>query len=260
MKCIVSLFICLLLSFTSFAQKAVPIAKTAVKPYSSLIAILVVGHTEGQTENAILSMNKIAAFFNEKGVKTYLFYDKAAKWSEIKEAAKGANFFIYTGHGSPGGGINIETGGTTSDILELQLSKNALVGFQSVCFGAGSSASDDKEISINEAAKRVNWYSEPFIKAGAGCYYANNWEDGVLLFLSRLFNGETLDYSKADTLMEYGNRNGKKMGILSNNFGGTVTRTSYKNGVKTVKTIQSHKSFDVAWVCKPGFSIKDLAN
>ncbi|MCC7534417.1 MAG: hypothetical protein IT246_10790 [Bacteroidia bacterium] len=227
--------------------------------FSAFKAVLVVGHSSGQMEHSIQSMDKIANYFKEKGIKTYCFYDTSAKWQDIKRVANGAHFFIYQGHGTYGGGLNIERGGTTKDILELSLAKNAFVGFQSVCFGAGSSASDDTEITIEEATTRVKWYANPFLKAGAGCYYANNWNDGVFDFIRYLFTNKSTNvfasYSP-DTLINYNYGGSKTIALISNNIGGTITRISYINGVKTITQIPSHKSFDVAWVSIPKFNIK----
>jgi hypothetical protein len=255
MKYLINILFFLLLS-VGYAQTT-KYAATASKSYTTLKAVLVVG-TDYNKKISTEGMDSIMAFFKRKGVKTYCFYDTASHWNKIREAARGAHFFIYMGHGSRGGGLNVASGGGNKDISELQLAKNAVVGFQSVCFGAGSSASDDNEISISEAAKRVNWYAEPFIKAGAGCYYANNWNDGVLSFLRGLFSGDTFEHYRADTTMPFSIDTSKKISLHSNNLGGTVTKTSYKNGVKTVINVPSHKSFDVAWVSNPRFSIKDV--
>jgi hypothetical protein len=54
------------LALTTFAQEVVPIAKKVGKPNTPLKVIIVVRHKEGQTENAIQTMNKIAAFFLRK--------------------------------------------------------------------------------------------------------------------------------------------------------------------------------------------------
>lgn len=260
MKSAINLLFFLFLSISVVAQATKTQTANLGKPHSSFKAVLVVGHSQGQTESSIKSMNKIAEFFKEKGIKTFCFYDTAAKWQDISKVAKGAHFFIYNGHGTQGGGLRIEQGGYTKDILELPLAKNAIVGFQSVCFGAGSSAGDDEEITIDEAAKRVNWYAEPFLKAGAGCYYANNWDDGVLFFLRKLFDGGVCfeEYLKVGEVMQYNSDTTKKIGLTPNNLRGIVTRTSYTNGVKTVKTVPRHKRFDIAWVASPSFSIKNV--
>jgi len=247
----------LLLTSISVAQKP------KVKPNNTNLkykAILVVGNTEDNTTSAIQSMNKIAEYLKDKGVKTKCFYDKVAKWDDIKKEANGAHFFIYNGHGTSGGGLNIESGGSTKDIIELKLSKNAVVCFQSVCFGAGSSASDDSEISYDEAVKRVKWYAEPFFKSGAGCYYANNWDNGILDFLKGLFNNKSskscFEYYNSEKIISYDSS--KQIGLSLSNLGGTSKKTSYINGVKTVKIVPSHKSYDVAWISNPEFSLKNV--
>jgi hypothetical protein len=257
MKLFCKILTLLLFTSISIAQKPKVKSNNKILKYK---AILVVGNSEDNTTSAIQSMNKIAEYLKENGIKTVCFYDKAAKWDDIKKETNGAHFFIYNGHGSPGGGLNIESGGSTKDILELKLSKNAVVCFQSVCFGAGSSASDENEISFDEAVKRVKWYAEPFIKSGAGCYYANNWDNGVLGFLTGLFNGKSsktcFEYYNSEKIISFDKN--KQIGLSLSNLGGTSKKTSYINGVKTVKIVPSHKSYDVAWVSNPEFTLKNI--
>lgn len=265
MKPIYGLLFLLFLATAVVAQNAKP---KVAKLYPHLKAVLVVGNVQDHTEHSIQSMNRVAKFLREKGVNVYCFYDTAANWNKIRVAATGAHFFIYNGHGSRGGGLNIHSGGTSHDIEELHLSKNAFVGFQSVCYGAGSTASDTGTVSQTEALNRVNWYAAPFLKAGAGCYLANNINDGVLGFLYLFFKGENAkqcfqtsiksSWAKLETIQPYKNDHTKEIGVASTNWGGTITRTSWKNGVKTVKEVPNYKSFEIAFVGNPAFVIKDF--
>ena len=175
--------------FSLFSLAAIPQKNSLAKfnkslngnNLSNLEAVLVVGNTEESTKSAIEEMNSLALVFIKNGIKVTKFYDKNTNWESIKVAAKTASFFVYDGHGSTLG-INGATGGlclnkfiSTEQILaDLRLKKNALVLFKSVCGGAGSSASDTKDIGIDEAAQRVTDYSYPFFSIGASCYESHH--------------------------------------------------------------------------------------
>ncbi len=241
---------------------------------TKLKAILVVGHQEDGTENAIERMNKIAELFVEKGVTVYKFYDDEAIWNEIIKVSNDCSFFIYSGHGSTMGengnvgGIFINSLISTNELIEqLRLKKNSLVIFKSVCYGAGSSAGDDIDIGISEAKKRVTDYASPFFKIGASAYYANNFTDGVYNFLKDFLTGVSLkqaylNSTKTWTDVEFEETfpiDIKKFySIASTPGGGISTRTSYTNGVKTVEQIENPKSYEIAYVGNPEFSIKDM--
>ncbi len=243
----------------------------------SLEAVLVVGNTEESTKSAIKQMDGLAIIFTNNGVKVTKFYDKNTNWEDIKAAAKTASFFVYAGHGS-NLGINDATGGLclkefiyTKQILEeFKLKKNALVLFKSVCGGAGSSATDIKDIGINEAAQRVTDYSQPFFCIGASCYYADNFEGGVDLFMTEFFKGKCIeDCYKATTEYAYVKPEyskpfifdtKKQINVSSYSSTGSVTVTSFENGRKSVKKIPSFKEYEIALVGNPNYCIKDLIN
>lgn len=240
-----------------------------------LEAVLVVGNTEESTKSAMSQMDTLANIFIKNGVKVTKFYDKNTDWEAIKAASKTASFFVYAGHGSTLG-LNGATGGlclnefiyTKQIIEEFQLKKNALVLFKSVCGGAGSSASDLKDIGIKEAAQRVTDYAQPFFSVGASCYYADNFGGGVDLFLSEFFKGNSIaDCYKATT--GYGIVNSeynkpftfdtkKQIYVSGHISSGISTVTSYVNGRKTVKKILPFKEYDIALVGNPNYSLKDL--
>ena len=242
---------------------------------SPLEAVLVVGNTEESTKSAMIEMDSLALIFIKNGVKVSKFYDKNTNWESIKAAAKTASFFVYAGHGSTLG-INGATGGLclkkfiyTKQILEeFQLKKNALVLFKSVCGGAGSSAVDTKDIGIVEATKRVTDYAQPFFSIGASCYFADNYTGGVNLFLTEFFNGKNIEecykastnYGAVHTELKkpFTNDNKKQIFVSSDKSEGVTTHYSYENGKKTVKVIPTIKSYDIALVGNPSFSIKDL--
>jgi len=238
---------------------------------------LVVRNTEEGTLASISEMDETALIFEKNGIKVSTFYDKNTNWEAIKKVAKTASFFVYSGHGSTMG-INGRIGGLCLNnmissqqiIAELKLKKNALVLFRSVCRGAGSSALDTKDIGREEALKRVGDYAQPFFAIGAACYYADNFGGGVDLFLTEFLSGRTIaecyDISiKASFVMPeiskiYRPDTEKQIAVSSTIGSGSVTYTSYNNGVKTVKEIPSFKGYDIAFVGKPRFTIKEMSS
>jgi hypothetical protein len=271
------------LVFSLFGFIATPNTTKFIKSnYSSVVnlkpsleAVLVVGNTEESTKSAIKQMDGLAIIFTNNGVKVTKFYDKNTNWEDIKAAAKTASFFVYAGHGS-NLGINYATGGLclkefiyTKQILEeFKLKKNALVLFKSVCGGAGSSAADDKDIGIEEATQRVIDYSYPFFSIGASCYYADNFDGGVDLFMKEFFKGNSIaECYKATSGYDVTNPQYKKtfpfdskkqIFISSHIMNGITTQSSYVNGKKTVKKINSFKSYDIALVGNTSYRLKDL--
>jgi hypothetical protein len=244
------------------------------KTFPSLKAVLIVGPQEGGTRSAIASMNKIADFFKSKEVKVEKFYNKQTDWGKIKAASKTANFFVYCGHGSTlgedgkTGGLILKSMISNKQITEeLKFKKNAVIIFKSVCRGAGSSAEDDSDIGIDEALTRVTDYSQPFFEIGAKCYYANNLGGGCIKFLTELFAENNVEnsfkkttetWTKIELSQEFKYDDNKIISIASSDWGGTSTRTTYTNGVKKVEQIPNPKSYDVAYVSNPDFTINDI--
>ncbi|MBX3101615.1 MAG: hypothetical protein KF690_03815 [Bacteroidetes bacterium] len=245
-----------------------------VAPVPQLRAVLIVGHVEDATASFIKSMEEIRHFLESKGVHVSVFYDKKADWERIKTAARGAHFFIYSGHGSTLG-ENGRTGGlcltqrisSKTLVEDLKLAGNALVIFKSVCRGAGSSAGDDGDIGIAEARLRVQDYAAPFFKTGAGAYYANNLGVGTLNFLKNFFDGKSLkecfelsaqEWAEVECIEPFAPDNSKQLGIASTNWGGTSTRTTYINGKKIVEKVPSAKEYEIAFVGNPGFAIAHM--
>jgi hypothetical protein len=242
---------------------------------SPLEAVLIVGNTEESTASSIKDMNAVALIFQNNGIKVTKFYDRNTNWETIKIAAKTANFFVYSGHGSTMG-INGKTGGlclnkmiSTKQILEeLQLKKNAVVLFKSVCGGAGSSAVDSKDIGIEEAATRVTDYAQPFFIIGASCYYADNYGGGIDMFLTNFLAGKTINECYETTTKmplvhheiakPFAPDSKKQIAISSNKSEGVTTLYTFENGKTTRKKIPSFKNYNIAYVGNPTFTIDDL--
>ncbi len=237
-------------------------------------AILIVGHQQDATQNAINKMDDIAKTFQENGVLVHKFYDNKANWNEIITVAKNCNFLVYSGHGS-NMGVNGNVGGlclntmvsTLELIKKLKLKPHSLVLFQSVCYGAGTSAGDEGDIGVEVAKKRVTNYSYPFFNTGAEGYYADNYQNGVSNFLKLFFKGATLkeaytkSASKWSTIEcdeDFPNYPGKFISVASGSGGGVVTRTTYVDGVKKVETYTSEKDYPMAAAGNATLSIGNM--
>ena len=238
-----------------------------------LRAVIIVGDQQDGTINAIEDMENIHTFFKSKDVIVKTFYHPKTSWKDIISASKDASFFVYRGHGMSWpdgkyGGLDLDEAISSEDIMnDLKLKANAIVIFKSVCGGAGSSASDDGDIGIKKALERVSDYSRPFLNIGASAYYADNFGNGCLSFLNDFFEGKTMkecfDNSigwsvKLEIDQNYRYDRSKSIGVASCDWGGTVTKTSYINGVKSVREVPATKDYDIAYVANPIYSISTI--
>lgn len=263
----------LFLLFTLIISMLNPAAGQSVHT-AGLKAILVVGHQEDGTARAVTEMDKIARLFTDHGVTVEKFYDRKAIWKEVVKASAGANFFVYSGHGTTLGGQN-RSGGlcvepTVSALTmqaELKLADQALVVFQSVCMGAGSSAGDESDIGPDEAEKRVGDYAYPFFSCGAAAYYATNYIGGALEFLSGFLNGDALGdgykrsasgWTEIEFEKPYDRDPVKSISVASRPGGGTTTLITYTNGKRSSRQIPVVKGYNIAYVGEPGFSVKSM--
>ena len=238
-----------------------------------LRAVIIVGDQQDGTINAIEDMENIHTFFKSKNVIVKTFYHPKTSWKDIVKESKDASFFVYSGHGMSWpdgkyGGLDLNEAISSEDIKnDLKLKSNAIVVFKSVCGGAGSSASDDGDIGIKKAIERVSDYSRPFLNIGASAYYANNFGEGCLSFLNDFFEGKTMKEcfdnsigwsAKLEVDQNYRYDRSKSIGVASCDWGGTVTKTSYINGVKSVREVPATKDYDIAYVANLRFSISTL--
>jgi hypothetical protein len=171
--------------------------RASLKALSKLKVTVLVGADLGSVEAGFIKEAKeITAFLSSQGMKVSLLYPRST-WQEVIQAGAGSHVFIYMGHGSNQGkhnvgGICVRDGifGYNFIVNELKLSKDALVIFNHVCNGAGSSASDKvPDIGFEEAVKRVISYSETFLEIGAGMYYATNYSNSLVSFFKKFISG-----------------------------------------------------------------------
>ena len=238
-----------------------------------LRAVIIVGDQQDGTVSAIKDMEEIHSFFKSKNVIVKTFYHPKTSWKDIVKVSKDASFFVYSGHGMSWpdgkyGGLDLDEAISSEAIVnDLKLKSNAIVIFKSVCGGAGSSASDDGDIGIKKAIERVSDYSKPFLNIGASAYYANNFGEGCLSFLNDFFEGKTMKEcfdnsigwsAKLEIDQNYKYDRSKSIGVASSDWGGTVTKTSYINGVKSVREVPATKDYDIAYVANPTYNLSNL--
>jgi hypothetical protein len=235
------------------------------------MAVLVIGSDIDL--DAETTMDELAFFLDSMNFKVQKFYDPNNSWEDIKKASKKTNLFIYLGHGTHKG-IDGGFGGLVIDEIisgkriaqELKFENKPMVMFTATCGGAGSSASDNDDIGVAEAQKRVLGSSLPFFLAGAQCYYANNYGSGLLSCLKFLFENKTLGEtyeitaSKQTTIEKIEQLNDQRLnpafqiGISSHPGGHKGRRTSTANGVSTTEEIIRPKGYPVAFIGDPAFT------
>ena len=190
----------------SALQPAQTTEKVISQDLPSLRAVLLVGPIDGDdgswTTSEKQNMDLAATELASHGVTVFKFYTPDNDWEQIKDAANGAHFVFYRGHGVYSGdmpptwvgGFSLKDRFASSDDIrnDLNLAPNAIVMLYG-CFTAGSSsAPDEGEIDITEAKRRVGMYSSPFVDLQASGYYANWFGSAFQMFVRYLFDGQTL--------------------------------------------------------------------
>lgn len=240
--------------------------------------IIIVGPVDKEWDkNSIENQKKTAKYLRDMGVQVIEFYPPNDKWESIVKASEGAHIFIYSGHGS-NQGINYEIGGIcltkniyhAQEILDnLKLHKNALILFNSVCGAAGSSATDNNDIGKKEAVQRVSEYAYPFYKLNAGAYYANNYTGCLIPFLEAFFQRKNIKsiykaqaslYEKIEGYSVYQYDSQFEVSVAAKpSTNKLVTQfVGIGNGKWKEQKVMDNKSYDVAYVGKPGFTVVDL--
>jgi len=181
-------------------------AATSLGDLPPLKAVVFVGPIDGEngewTLSVINSAKETASALRSYGVTVQEFYPNQANgtWQNIKNAANGAHFIIYRGHGvywsdmpyPVVGGFALKDTFVSSDMIrsELHPARNFIVMLYG-CFTAGSAGNDTIIVSLDEARRRVEMYSDPFFDIGAGGYYADWFGGAFTSYVHSLFQGKT---------------------------------------------------------------------
>ena len=188
------------------ASQALAPAAPALAGLPPLKAVVFVGPIDGDngtwTLSEVKSAQETATALRSYGVNVQEFYPNQPNgtWENIKNAANGAHFIIYRGHGvywsdmpyPVVGGFSLKGVTVSNEMIrtELHPAKNFIVMLYG-CFTAGSAANDATSVSTDEARRRVEMYSDAFFDIGAGGYYADWYGDAFTSYVHALFQGKT---------------------------------------------------------------------
>jgi hypothetical protein len=241
----------------------------SVDTLKNIKVVIVVGPVEEMTDEFINQQKKLSGLLKSIGIQVKEIYPPN-DWKTLVHEAEGANLFIYSGHGSKFGKNNVAGGICLSDGIwnpdqlkaDLQLSKNALILFNHVCGGAGSSASDKNDIGINEAIKRVSDYSKPFFEIGAKAYYANNYNYSLISFIKSFLNGNCIQdiHNSEANLFNYKSKSKtyKYNNEMEIAVGSRVFNANNSSGSKTTETERKTVDYNISYVGPPYFNLEYL--
>ncbi len=163
---------------------------------SSQKVVIVVGPTHGSTNSFRNTARDVARTARSYGARVVEVYSPYATWSRVREAAKGANVFVYLGHGNGwpsayapnqpytknGMGLNSAAGrgdyntkyyGEHYIKNGLRLAKGAVVLLMRTCYAAGNSEGTKPNYSKSNARQRVDNYGAGFLRTGASVVIAD---------------------------------------------------------------------------------------
>ncbi len=184
-----------------------PLPQTAPAVYPAnvgLKAVAIVGEVGDLTESFKGDMNQAVAALQSRGVTVEKFYygERTFTWNDVVQAAIGAHFLLYMGHGvywsgsctQPtlvggfyfGPGQFIHPNRIRSDLANC-MAPGALVILSHVCFSAGQTACDPSgQLTQEEAARRVQMYAAPFVDIGLKAYFANNYYNSAANYVNQI--------------------------------------------------------------------------
>jgi hypothetical protein len=157
--------------------------------------VIVVGPTGSQTSAFKRAANEVASRARDLGASVTKIYSPYATWSAVKSKARGANLFVYLGHGngwpSPykpfqtrtknGLGLNASAGrgnynhkyyGEAYLRSDLKLARNAVVILMRLCYASGNSEWGRSAPTRSVARSRVDNYGAGFLRTGARAVFA----------------------------------------------------------------------------------------
>jgi hypothetical protein len=182
---------------------------------SGVKVVIVVGPVEGQTSKYISNARSYAKTARSLGASVTEIYSPNATWSRVRTAARGANIFIYLGHGngypSPYGafrattrdgmGLNASAGHGNSNLkyygesyvrTYLKFDKNAVVLLNHLCYAAGNSEPGRALPTKYVASTRVDYFAGGFLRAGARAVFANGKDSLTSIIRQLLTTSHTI--------------------------------------------------------------------
>ncbi len=199
----------LIIAVGGLSASATPASAAGVK------VVVVVGPVGSSTAKYIKSAKKYAALARSYGAQVVEVYSPKATWTRVKAAAKGANIFIYLGHGnghpSPYGafyadrkdglGLNkaLSKGNNNTKYYgeayvkaRLGLAPNSAVILNRLCYASGNSEWGRANPSKATAKKRADNYGAGFLRAGARAVFANGIDSASWIIRALLTTNLTM--------------------------------------------------------------------
>ena len=251
------------------AQSADNVPDSLKKAYGALKAVIIVG--DESCKKFVPAAKEFAEFLRSLGIKVKELYPPHSTSDNVIKASRSANIFVYKGHGNNSGVICLEDRHMYNLELEekIQLAPNAVVMYNHVCTGAGSSAGDRQSISYTTARDRVFLNARPYINNGAGIYFANNFSGSDIAFFRKLLverknvydlYRETTEryYQTIEKICRYDK--GIVAGVSSHYSGEKRKITTTINGRSTTETLPPAKSYSIAFVAPSDYTYRDLIN
>jgi hypothetical protein len=197
----------------AFGGLAVNPAPTAAA--ATVKVVIVVGPAGSSTSKYVHSAKSYAALARSLGASVKEVYSPNATWAKVKAAAKGANIFVYLGHGngypSPYGpfsglrrngmGLNTSSGNGNSNVkyygqtlmrTGLDLATNAVVLLNRLCYASGNSEWGSRNPSKATAMKRADGYATGFLRTGARAVFANGIDSLSSIITALLKSDQTV--------------------------------------------------------------------
>ncbi len=178
------------------AVGAIALAPRPMAAAAAVKVVVVVGPVEGNTARYVRIGKSYAALARSYGAQVVEVYSPRATWSKVKAAAKGADVFIYLGHGngypSPYGpmsaarrngmGLNASLSHGNSNVkyygqspvsTGLDLAPNSVVLLNHLCYASGNSEPGRAKPGPGTARQRADGYGTGFLRTGARAVFAN---------------------------------------------------------------------------------------
>jgi hypothetical protein len=183
---------------------------------ATIKVVIVVGPAGSSTSNYIYNAKKYATQARGYGAKVVEIYSPNATWTKVRDAAQGANLFIYLGHGngwpSPYGsfqkytkdglGLNKTAGNGHYNVKywgeyylarDIDFAKNAVVILNRLCYASGNSEWGQANPTKSTAIKRVDNYGAGFLRSGARAVFAHATESAAYTIKALFTSGRSMD-------------------------------------------------------------------